>query len=359
MDNPYFSIIIPCYNCCNYISQCLDSLKSQSFTNWEAIVVNDGSTDNTANIVKKYAQNDKRIIFIDKSNEGVSKARNTGLINAKGIWVGFLDADDWLADEALTKLYSISISNNCEIIGFNHFFNLKNKEWPQRNLFPTYIERSYEDRMEFVLDTLFPYYDEYKNKVVVSSIRTVWDKIYKRSFLISNNIKFREEIKIGEDSMFCFDVFLKANTIKYYNLFLVHYRLIYNSATRNFNPDINKINNEILDVWKNNISTNNLWNEDFENCYIGIACECFYRSLRLYVLHNKNHSSFKNKLLMIKKLTINRRYNEAFCKSKYPFLPIGKRILVNMIQSKLHLLIYIYCTVIIRISNFLLSRKIA
>jgi len=359
MDNPYFSIIIPCYNVCNYISQCLDSLKSQEFTNWEAIVINDGSTDNTASIIQKYANNDKRIIFIDKPNEGVSKARNTGLKIAAGCWVGFIDADDWFVDEALKKLYSISISAKSEIIGFNHFFNLNDKEWRQVNLSPTYIERSGEDRMKFVLDSLFPYYDKYKNNITVGSIRTVWDKIFKRSFLISNNIIFREDVKVVEDSMFCFDAFFKAKAIQYHNEFLIHYRLIDSSVTRNFYPDIDDINYKILDVWKDIISTLILWNEDFENCYIGVACECFYRSLRCNILHRSNYSSIKDKLFMIKKLVNNHRYDKIFCKSKYQFLPVGKRVLANFVHSKQYFLIYAYCSITIKLSNIKSLRKIA
>lgn len=357
MNTPYFSIIIPFYNAQNYAAQCLDSIKAQNFSNWEVIVVNDGSTDGTVEILKEYINNDKRIILIDKSNEGVSVARNTGLKIATGEWVGFLDADDWFAEEALNNLYDISVSNKADIIGFNHFYNLRDKEWPHANLYPTYIERDKEKKMYFVLDSLFPHYDRYKNDVIVGSIRTVWDKIFKRSFLLHNDITFNESLKIGEDSIFCFDAFSKANSIQYYNKFFVHYRLLNSSVTRKFSSGIDSINNQILDLWKEKITSLNFWNEDFENCYTGVACECFYRSIRLNILHTDNKLLGISKLLSIKELVLNHRYRSAFSKNKYSFLPISKRILAILIHYRLYGLIYIYCTITIQISNLGIIRN--
>jgi glycosyltransferase involved in cell wall biosynthesis len=99
--NPLFSIIIPCYNQAHFLSQCLDSLLEQGFINWEAIVVNDGSTDNTDDICQKYATVDSRIKILNKTNGGLSSARNFGIANALGNRFIFLDADDFLYPNCL------------------------------------------------------------------------------------------------------------------------------------------------------------------------------------------------------------------------------------------------------------------
>ena len=88
------SIIIPCYNAEKYIAETIQSVINQTYKNWELIVVNDGSTDNSPDIIKEFVANDNRITFIDKPNSGVSDSRNKGLAKAKGAYIAFLDADD-------------------------------------------------------------------------------------------------------------------------------------------------------------------------------------------------------------------------------------------------------------------------
>ena len=105
MKFPIVSIITPCYNAAQYMGKCLDSLRNQDLQEWEAIVINDGSKDNTASIGKRYAEIDSRIKFLTQRNEGVSIARNRALEIAQGKYVFFLDADDYiLANDALQTL---------------------------------------------------------------------------------------------------------------------------------------------------------------------------------------------------------------------------------------------------------------
>ena len=95
------SIIIPVYNAEHYLRQCIESVIAQTFEDWEAILVNDGSKDGSLAICQEYAAKDKRIKVIDKSNGGPSSARNRGLNEAKGEFVYFMDADDWVETKFL------------------------------------------------------------------------------------------------------------------------------------------------------------------------------------------------------------------------------------------------------------------
>ena len=101
---PKLSIIVPVYNTGKYLCQCVDSIISQSFTNWELLLVDDGSTDNSGCICDNYAEKDSRIRVFHKLNGGVSSARNTGLDNALGEWVSFVDSDDYIAPTFLEHL---------------------------------------------------------------------------------------------------------------------------------------------------------------------------------------------------------------------------------------------------------------
>lgn len=99
MNVPIVSFVIPSYNFAAHITECVDSILNQTMSEIEVIVVNDGSTDNTKDILETLSQKDVRVIPINKENEGVSKARNTGLLKASGKYVAFVDADDYLAPD--------------------------------------------------------------------------------------------------------------------------------------------------------------------------------------------------------------------------------------------------------------------
>jgi len=98
---PEISIVVPCYMQGQYLEECLDSVLNQNFTDWECIIVNDGSTDETDRIAKEWLLKDSRFIYIKQKNQGISSARNTGLQTAKGNWIQFLDCDDLIEKNKL------------------------------------------------------------------------------------------------------------------------------------------------------------------------------------------------------------------------------------------------------------------
>lgn len=166
MKSPVVSIIIPCYNAAQYLETCLNSLESQVLQEWEAIVVDDGSKDKTADMGKAYAVNDSRIKFLSKNNEGVSITRNRALKMVQGKYVFFLDADDYLLDnETLQTLVTKMEKNSLEYIRFEHvavnkdnqlLFPNKNKylswKWDKKIIAPAeYLKKIALVRDEFYL----------------------------------------------------------------------------------------------------------------------------------------------------------------------------------------------------------------
>jgi len=113
--SPLVSIIVPIYNAGDFLIHCLDSVVQQTYLNLEIILINDGSTDDSLKICNRYAQEDNRIVLIDKENEGVSIARNTGIQNARGDYFAFLDADDWIAPNYIEQLMSPFENENVDI----------------------------------------------------------------------------------------------------------------------------------------------------------------------------------------------------------------------------------------------------
>ena len=130
--DPIISIIVPIYNVGKYLPRCIESILNQTFNNFELILVNDGSTDNSGVVCDDYAKKDTRIKIIHKSNGGVSSARNAGLYVAKGEYIGFVDPDDYIDKNMYEKLYRLCIDNNSDIAicRFNREINgkIQNKE---------------------------------------------------------------------------------------------------------------------------------------------------------------------------------------------------------------------------------------
>jgi len=116
------SIIIPVYNVEKYLRQCLDSIVSQTFTDFECICVNDGSTDNSLSILQEYANKDKRLKIVSQKNEGNYSARNRGIKLSNSEYITFIDSDDWIENNYLEKLYSnITVNDDVVICVFKTY----------------------------------------------------------------------------------------------------------------------------------------------------------------------------------------------------------------------------------------------
>lgn len=184
--NSLVSIIIPVYNGKKFIKKCVNSLLKGNYKNIEIIIVNDGSTDNTLDYMKKTFIKDKNVKIYNKKNEGQSFARNYGLKKAKGEFITFVDQDDFLEKDYIYTLIKNIEDNDVLISGFN------------RVLDKNYV---YQRNIPIVCD-----FAKYK-------YLTPWAKLYRTSFLKENNIEFKK-MKIGEDIVFLFNVYSKTNKYK-------------------------------------------------------------------------------------------------------------------------------------------------
>ena len=115
MKLPKISVIVPVYNAEKYLHRCIDSILSQTFTDFELLLINDGSKDNSAVFCDEYATRDSRVRVFHKENGGVSSARNLGLDNAKGEWIAFVDSDDWLCADMYEKMLSKLINSDADL----------------------------------------------------------------------------------------------------------------------------------------------------------------------------------------------------------------------------------------------------
>lgn len=176
MTDIKFSILIPVYNVDRYLSFCLDSICSQSYTNFEVIAVNDGSTDQSAEILQKYADKDKRIVVINSENKGVSAARNIAIEKASGVYVWMVDADDLIAPDALLTLSNVIQKTSPDIVTFRYQKLYKNKKEPQAS--SPNCEQRHQEKFDF-FRSIFDKSDK-------SSHYTggyVWLRVFKKSLI--------------------------------------------------------------------------------------------------------------------------------------------------------------------------------
>lgn len=191
-----FSIIIPVYNAEKYIKDNVMSILNQTYGNFEIILINDGSQDNSKKICMELEKSDKRIKVINKENEGVSKTRNLGMEVAKFKYICFLDADDYVEKDMLETYVRILKNNeNVEMINcgfFSEVMDEKNKEKSQIDIV-NYIEKFYKTREEIKKDFI-----EMWDKHLLYNI---WNKVYVKQIIEKNNIKF-PDYNWGEDIEF-------------------------------------------------------------------------------------------------------------------------------------------------------------
>ena len=134
MSTPFISIIIPVYNSEKLLKQCLDSVLNQTLNNIEIICVDDGSTDNSFEILKEYEKKDNRVIALTQKNSGAGVARNKGVEIAKGKYIAFIDSDDWIEHDALEKLYNNIENNDSDMVLFNSIEHKPDYQFKKRIL---------------------------------------------------------------------------------------------------------------------------------------------------------------------------------------------------------------------------------
>lgn len=247
-SNPKISLIIPVYNVEKYLKTTLDSVFAQTFKDFEVIVVNDGSTDSSFEIIKEYSNQHNNMIVVNQKNQGQGIARNNALKVAKGEYVAFLDSDDFLEPNYFEELYKTAVDNDADIAccsfkltyekGFHELFMVFT---PKKS----FVMSPDEALKKLILDITIHHY--------------LWNKLYKRALFTENNITFYN--MFFEDIAACPKLFYFANKIAVTNKCLYNYRRHRKSTIAEM--DAIKINDFIksLGVMRNFLEDENIYKE--------------------------------------------------------------------------------------------------
>lgn len=213
MKDDLISVIVPIYNTEQYIEKCINSIVNQTYKDLEIILLNDGSTDNSKEICKKWSKMDSRIIFIDKANSGVSDTRNCGIDISKGKYISFVDSDDFLEPMMYEEMLKSIKENNSDLSTCGIFLiNGSKKE-----------------------QCLYNYPNNMKQKdffrTIIKKNVTLWNKLFKKEII--GNLRFDTDISISEDEVFLYKYLEKANNISNIN------KPLYNYNQSNLNSALN------------------------------------------------------------------------------------------------------------------------
>lgn len=303
MENlPLVSIIIPVYKAEQYLRRCLDSICNQTYTHIEIITVNDGSPDNSLNILQEYARKDKRFIVIDKENGGANTAREIAMTKATGDWVTFVDSDDWIDNDYINEL--MSYSDGCQLVcgGFQ-----LDENGLIYKISHTQIEVDKISSLEYLFNTYF------------GMLYNIWGKLFKKDIIINNNIGFRSFKR--DDGILILDYYQYIDRI---NIVSTNALLHYNTqnTTSITHQKINGICRTMLELYKYHNSFNKLIETDYNNYdrYMDILNKEKSMSY-CEILHETYQLPYKEKIYWYQRMV---EQLPKFTLSKYLRKPIHK-----------------------------------
>lgn len=236
MQTPKISILIPIFNVEKYLEECLDSVVGQSLKDIEIICINDGSTDKSLSIIKRYASQDPRIVTVNKKNSGYGDSMNRGLAKARGEYIGIVESDDFIENDMFEKLYNLAVRHDAEVVKSNFFYyytdlTSTSPQWDEK------IGAVYnKERRSAVTqhNTLCKLVNSNEVGRVVNPMEertifyqrpAIWSAIYKRSFLNDNDIRFLPTPGASyQDTSFGFKVWASARRAVFTEDAFLHYR---------------------------------------------------------------------------------------------------------------------------------------
>ena len=225
MDNISVSVIIPVYNKQDYIKSCIDSILCDNTCSIEIIAVDDGSKDKSISVIEDICSGDFRVKLITKENGGSSSARNMGIKYAKGDYILFVDADDYLAPGAIDKLYNKAIKNDLDVVVFDIIKEYVNKSevWPDFNISDNEVLEGSSYLNDYFYGCCIP---------------SACNKLWKRKLFTENNIYFPEDIDFGEDGATVPRLIINAHKVGKINEGFYHYKIHESSKIFNNNGKV-------------------------------------------------------------------------------------------------------------------------
>lgn len=233
--NRVFSVIVPIYKVEQYLHKCIDSILAQTFTDFELLLIDDGSPDNCPRICDEYAEKDDRVRVIHKINGGLVAARNSGVTAAKGKYICYVDGDDWISPKLLETIWNKVLSKiTVDMVVYQGVRQFETRQVP----LPEGPDEGLYDK-ERLKEEVYPYmmYDCRKPFCNGLIFPVAWNKVFRRELLLEHYCK-EERIRMGEDNAFVFECLYEAKNVFFIKDSLYYYNQInIGSMTNNYDPN--------------------------------------------------------------------------------------------------------------------------
>ena len=282
---PKISIILPIYNVERYLEACLNSIVAQSFTDWECICVNDGSTDGSEKILQAYSTRDKRIKVLNQNNSGPAVARTHGMSEAVGDSLLFQDADDFIEEDAYARLDELMEKTQVDILGFSY------KTYPNGQCSCFSMMRGQ------VLSPL-ALLKSTKTPQASDDFSFVWRYMIRRSLLLEHPVFFDSRIRVGEDTVFMMEVFSHASSIFLTDYAPYHYRVDNQNSIMHevkYKPYLEE-SLSVLYKKKRDIIQKNAWDK-WTPFSFDLACRAMKNYTRMLMNNRKARGEAKDKYI--------------------------------------------------------------
>lgn len=332
MENVKISVIVPAYNAEETLERCIISILQQTYRNIELIIINDGSTDNSGEIVERYYTVDKRIVLINQENAGVSAARNQGIFRATGEWITFVDADDYLEKECLSIAISRARQVRAELVLWNRMDVYRNR-MEEKRVFGG-MEGGKVLREELIEKV---FYNTDGNLEMCS----VYCRLFQRELILENNILFDEELIQGEDLVFMLDYLMHTDSAVWCNNATYFRTMRSDSALHQYSPHIGERLTILLD--KIAYRMNSMGNEKirkFYNVYVLRGPVTVY--IESFICHRKNKRRRRERAIQLQSFLENERIKVALYGINYKELPINLKIKLFCVRHKVMLVLDIW-----------------
>lgn len=241
---PVLSIIVPVYKVEKYLPQCIDSILAQTITDYELILVDDGSPDRCGEICDDYAMQHSNIKVIHKQNEGLTRARQSGIAVASGTYVAFVDSDDWIDPDMYATLLTQAEEQNADLVAAGYTAEYPEYSKTFRNALPSGVYRGSEleklrENAVFSLASMMQ-----------GLAPSTWNKLYRRSCALDVFMSRTDRVSMGEDALFTYPTLFKANCVVIDNTQAsYHYRILNGSMSHkysaNYFPDIQTVYDQL------------------------------------------------------------------------------------------------------------------
>jgi glycosyltransferase involved in cell wall biosynthesis len=317
---PDISIVVPVYNCQDTINRCIKSLVNQTLKNIEIIIVDDGSTDDSSSIVDELSMKDNRIVVIHKENSGVSATRNLGIKHAKGEFIGFVDADDFVDTTMYEKLYNLVKKEASEMALCSFYVDAGTNLYEKEEEWHEYIDKDNVKESIFLNMIAMNNEESFNNRgtIMGSTCRC----IYKNNALNINNILFDEKITYAEDLLFNLKFLDKIKKISLIDEYLYYYKKKRGSLSLIYREDFyNSIKNLISEI--KSISINHCIGDRISYLWFGYMIEVLRNSTRqIHFIDLKKLGQIRNivKDRDNKKRLINVNFKRLNTKNKFFYL---------------------------------------